>query len=1088
MKKKLVTLLCLVCLFGATGFVACEQSEGTPSQNTASTESDGLRSESTYSVTYDGNGGLFADGSSSFVQSDLELGVALTAPSSPQRANYTFAGWSKDKFGNSMWQFATDRLSGDTTLYAVWVQQSATILSLDGASMNGTDIFMLVDENIDSVSLANKVVCTANSYWRLYYDRLGQMEIPTKIAAGVSGYLANGDNIFYLVVTSSDQTQVNVYELTVYRKYPVYVTYYNDNAPLKNETVYTGNEFSTSYTPNIPGYTFEGWKTADGEAFVSQTLWGALSLYADKKANTYKVTYDANGGNALEIQQTEVTYDEAFRLPKPTRAGYTFDGWYDGSTKLTNGQGESLDKWNYAQDKRLRASWIPNEYRVTLNKSNDNAGYVSGAGSYEYDSRVTVYASTYSGYTWAGWYDQDGKLVSESTSYTFTMGFDTCYTAKWVAYTLTTAQNNSSAGSITQYTNQKITQNQSVTITASTNNGYTFVGWYDGQELLSTALSYTFAMPGRDVTYTAKWCKVAVAANAPAAGSVTELTGKYAVGDSATVTATTNEGYTWVGWYNGQELLSTALSYTFAMPAEDTTYTAKWCKVTVEANAPAAGSVTELTGKYAVGDSVTVTATTNEGYTFVGWYNGGELLSLEFSYTFAMPAENVTYTAKWLPTTVTLSTSHSEIENAVSGLNTTNNVIGNSVRIEAQSMLGWDFLGWYANNLLLTEEYAYTITVTENAAEYVAKYQIKEEMASFLFRSTDTTCEIIGLKDQTLTEIVIPNYVTAIGGTDGYLSSENLQRVYFESGSRLTTINGGGFFFGCFSGCSNLTTIEIPESVTEIGDWAFMGCSKLTGVVLPEGLKILGSGAFTGCESLIEEENGIRYVDKWVIRCDVETVTVATLRSDTRGIATSAFTDPNWLADPDEKVNNLTSVNLPNSLRVIGDYAFQGATKLTEITIPEGVLYIGEYAFNRCSSLVNISIPESVKEIGYYAFDGCSKLIQIENGVHYVDNWVVDIDRGITTVLFKENVRGIAPYGLSSFKGVSIVIPDSIQGIGKGSFYYCENLTSVTFENAQGWYIDGVEIPAEDLSDTERAAKYVTDTFINSVWIRIDEA
>lgn len=92
--------------------------------------------------------------------------------------------------------FDTDKVSGNTTLYAVWTQKSGIIVSVDGASIDGTNIFMLVEPSADSVSLSSKVICSDDSTWKLYYDKLGQVEIPTKIAAGQSGVTENGNNIF----------------------------------------------------------------------------------------------------------------------------------------------------------------------------------------------------------------------------------------------------------------------------------------------------------------------------------------------------------------------------------------------------------------------------------------------------------------------------------------------------------------------------------------------------------------------------------------------------------------------------------------------------------------------------------------------------------------------------------------------------------------------------------------------------------------------------------------------------------------------------------------------------------------------------
>ncbi|MBQ8295548.1 MAG: InlB B-repeat-containing protein, partial [Clostridia bacterium] len=322
----------------------------TPSGNNGSGGNDGGQTETQHTVTYNANGGAFASGETTLT-SKAKDNSTLTAPDSPIRTNYTFAGWAKNSSGSEKWNFSTDKVTGNLTLYATWSQESATILSVDGASIDGLKIFMFVDKDTDSVSLASKVVCSDDSVWKLYYDKLGQTEIPTKIAADISGELLDGDNVFYIVVTSQDGVHVNVYELNVYRSYAIDVCYYDGDNLLKTVTAYTGYEFMPNYTPTITGYTFNDWN------YTPEILWDDLELYADKTANTYTVTYDVNGGDELTTTEKTVTYGSSYTFVKPTKTGYTFLGWYYGETQLTDGNGKSLAVWNYAKNLTVKATW-----------------------------------------------------------------------------------------------------------------------------------------------------------------------------------------------------------------------------------------------------------------------------------------------------------------------------------------------------------------------------------------------------------------------------------------------------------------------------------------------------------------------------------------------------------------------------------------------------------------------------------------------------------------------------------------------------------------------------------------------------------
>ena len=165
-----------------------------------------------------------------------------------------------------------------------------------------------------------------------------------------------------------------------------------------------------------------------------------------------------------------------------------------------------------------------------------------------------------------------------------------------------------------------------------------------------------------------------------------------------------------------------------------------------------------------------------------------------------------------------------------------------------------------------------------------------------------------------LTSLTIPSSVTSIGGE-------------------------------AFRDCSGLTSLTIPSSVTSIGDSAFFGCSSLTSLTIPSSVTSIGNNAFYGCSSL----------------------TSLTIPSSVTSIGYAAFSD----------CSSLTSLTIPSSVTSIGDYAFFGCSSLTSLTIPSGVTSIGEAAFSGCSGLTSLTIPSSVTSIGNYALKGCSGLTSI---------------------------------------------------------------------------------------------------------------
>ena len=143
-----------------------------------------------------------------------------------------------------------------------------------------------------------------------------------------------------------------------------------------------------------------------------------------------------------------------------------------------------------------------------------------------------------------------------------------------------------------------------------------------------------------------------------------------------------------------------------------------------------------------------------------------------------------------------------------------------------------------------------------------------------------------------------------------------------------------------FWGCKSLKSLVIPDSVTSIGDYAFDDCTSLSSLVIPEGVTSIGHCAFRGCYSLsnIVIPNGVTSIED------------------------CAFS----------RCKSLVEVVIPDSVTSIGYWAFEGCRSLNDIIIPDSVTSIGYWAFEGCRSLNDIIIPDSVTSIGDGAFWGCS--------------------------------------------------------------------------------------------------------------------
>ena len=209
------------------------------------------------------------------------------------------------------------------------------------------------------------------------------------------------------------------------------------------------------------------------------------------------------------------------------------------------------------------------------------------------------------------------------------------------------------------------------------------------------------------------------------------------------------------------------------------------------------------------------------------------------------------------------------------------------------------------------------------------------------------------------------------GSTEGNLSVLDLSEAKI-------VIGGGDCFNGyscytsndvignrAFSGCSRLTSLTLPASITRIGDDAFCCCSGLTSLTLPAGITEIGYGAFWGCSGLtsLNLPAGITSIgDDAFYGCSG--LTSITLPAGITEIGGGAF----------GFCSGLTSINLPAGITSIGEYAFYGCSGLTSVTLPAGITEIGECAFYGCSGLTSLTLPAGLTQIDDYAFSECSGL------------------------------------------------------------------------------------------------------------------
>jgi hypothetical protein len=168
--------------------------------------------------------------------------------------------------------------------------------------------------------------------------------------------------------------------------------------------------------------------------------------------------------------------------------------------------------------------------------------------------------------------------------------------------------------------------------------------------------------------------------------------------------------------------------------------------------------------------------------------------------------------------------------------------------------------------------------------------------------------------------------------------------------------------------------VNIPDSVTTIGSYAFSRCGSLTSVNIPDSVTTIGEGAFAGCSELREFTGKYAADGGRCLIIDNTIIAYADASGTTYNIPDSVTTIGN---DAFFSCDSLTSVNIPESVTTIGDFAFQYCTSLTSVNIPDSITTIGKYAFERCYSLTSVTIGNSVTTIGNDAFYKCTSLTSV---------------------------------------------------------------------------------------------------------------
>ncbi|MBR5726753.1 MAG: leucine-rich repeat protein, partial [Muribaculaceae bacterium] len=470
--------------------------------------------------------------------------------------------------------------------------------------------------------------------------------------------------------------------------------------------------------------------------------------------------------------------------------------------------------------------------------------------------------------------------------------------------------------------------------------------------------------------------------------------------------------------------------------------------INVMANPEEGGTVTG-DGTYNQGATCTLTATANNGYSFTNWTKNGTEVSTNHSYSFTV-TEDATFVANFSALDddpLTYSINDDGVSVTVTGHIDGTAATGELVIPETKTIDG----------------VTYTVTGIGNNA----------------FK------DCTGLTGN----LVIPNSVITIGDyafqgcfamqgslTIGTSVTEIWKEAFQNCGFHTVNFNATGCTHMCtiigvdhyfvFSGCNNLTTLNIGENVQIIPDYAFYECSGLTGnLTIPNSVVSIGQSAFGYCNGFTGDliiPNSVTTIGGYAfLNCSGFTGAL-TIGTSVTEIGVGAFGG----------CYNFTTVNFnaSNCTTMGGDgssnnpfYSYNNPTGPTNaiLNIGENVQTIPEYAFSGCSGLTGaLNLPESLVSIGFEAFAGCNGLtgdLVIPNSVTTIGNLAFLSCSGFTGLTLGESLVSIGEPSTYNYDGPfcfcsgftgSLTIPNSVTFIKNGSFTNCSGFTNLTIGNS----------------------------------------
>ncbi len=766
---------------------------------------------------------------------------------------HTLVGWFKDEELTDQWNFETDTITGNLTLYAKWELNDQTVTY---TSYNGMD-----NDPVEGVTRTYKY---GDVIYLDYNDGTALSELEIDGDKMLSDQTRDGYTFMGWYVEDDGCTFTAQWKEITYT-----VTFdpnggsFEEGVSSTLEVAYSDGQITEEETPvpSMDGYTFAGWYTgpADDAAIYdySTSISDSFTLYAHWTQTTYTVTYIGNGGEATidgldgYTEYTQTIYDtkgQSFILNLFEREGYTFIGWTlkeDGSGSLFADEKAISNPRNMT----LYAQWDANEYTVVFDA---NGGNIVGGGAAEttvldFGETLNIPTPEKDGYTFTGWFYTDETTLSvyeAGTEVEYKEPYNLTLLAGWApnSYYITFDAGegvikDSNGENSVQY---HITYDGSYTVPVAERTGYEFKGWYDDDENLVYEGGETTTLTiAEDCTLTAGWEQERYSVTFVSDDVSRTRANAYTYGQTIPEPFSfSKDGYTLEGWYTQPDGGGDKWDFATSTIISDLTLYANWEPIvyTVSYDAWAGdgneptdgeqkfyynevitidpnGGIYDGSAEVAIQADYTLDEPTRNNYTFTGWYFDSS------SYTFTAQWTEITYIVTFIgnggEATIEGVPGYTEYTQTLYADQTGQKLIANLFERE-----GYTFTGWSTKQeggTLWSD--GRTISSPRNLTLY-AQWEVSEYTVTFHGNGGYTS-----YNSTTYTETVTHGYVLSLPAYDlftrqGYVflgwSDEPNTEIDYEVGTATIPVSGETHLYAVWAQVVDFGNITYGTPGTEI--------------------------------------------------------------------------------------------------------------------------------------------------------------------------------------------------------------------------------------------------------------------------------